>query len=98
MKYLLAAVLTIGLLSGCSQKVPEVHQTPILHPSWPDPIKPWTGKWQVVEVDGRPFVGMPFSESQDFRIWLNDVLRYTKDANSMICYYRTDLKEPKCTK
>lgn len=96
MKRLAAAVLTIGLLAGCSSGVPELPQQQTLHPSWPDQIKPWNGKWTIVEVDGKAFVGMPWEESQEFRIWLNDVLRYTKDANGMICYYRSELKEPKC--
>lgn len=96
MKLLVAVILSIGLLSGCSQKSPELPQPTVVHPSWPDQIKPWNGHWTIVEVDGRPFVGMPYSDSQEFRIWLNDVLRYTKDANGMICYYRSELKEPKC--
>ena len=96
MKSLVAAVITIGLLSGCSQSVPEVPRDNTLHPSWPDPIKPYTGKWQVKIIDDRPWVGMPFDESQEFRIWLNDVNRWAKDANGMICYYRKDLNETRC--
>ena len=39
---------------------------------------------------------MPFEDSQEFRIWLNDVKRYVHDQKTMICYYRQELKEDKC--
>ncbi|QQG32245.1 o-spanin [Citrobacter phage CkP1] len=89
------AVLTIMLIAGCSSK-PLVVPKPIIHPNWPDPIAEYSGNWQVKTIDGKAWVGMPFEESQEFRIWLNDVSRYVKDANGMICYYRKDLKEQRC--
>ncbi|BBC78291.1 Rz-like spanin [Escherichia phage EcS1] len=93
----LAICLSIFLV-GCSQSVPELQPVQRVDPSWPDPIKPWTGQWQVKVIDGVAFVGMPYNESQEFRVWLNDVNRYVKDANGVICYYRAPLKEVKCEK
>jgi type IV pilus biogenesis protein CpaD/CtpE len=90
------AVLTVVLMTGCTSPSPDV--TTHVHPSWPDPISKYDGKWQVKVIDGKPWVGMEFGDSQEFRVWLNDVSRYIKDANGMICYYRKDLKEPRCIK
>ena len=96
MKRILGLIVITALLAGCNSTAPVKQETPILHPTWPDQIRPWTGKWQVKVIDGQAWVGMPFEESQNFRGWLNDVMRYVKDANGTICYYRHDLKEPKC--
>lgn len=95
MKRSLLVMGIISLLAGCSSSAPDV---PVLHPEWPDPIQKWEGHWEVKVIDGKAWVGMPFEESQEYRIWMNDILRYTKDANGMICYYRSDLKEPRCVK
>ncbi|AHY25471.1 hypothetical protein PS2_232 [Serratia phage PS2] len=81
------------LLAGCAAPQEPVHR---LDPSWPDPIESYKAEWKVIVIDGQPFVGMPYNESQELRIWLDDVKRYIKDANGMICYYRSTLKEPRC--
>ena len=98
MKSKLLVVCLISLLFGCAQRAPEVSDTKPVHPSWPDKIKPWEGHWEVKVIDSKAWVGMSFEDSQEFRIWLNDVSRYVKDANGMICYYRSDLKEQRCMK
>lgn len=82
------------LLSACAGTPKEIPHR--IDPSWPDQIQSYKAEWKVIIVDGQPFVGMPFEDSQEFRIWLDDVKRYVKDANSMICYYRNTLKEPRC--
>ncbi|QFR56174.1 putative O-spanin [Serratia phage Muldoon] len=79
-------------LAGCATSEPP-HR---LDPTWPDPIASYKAEWKVFVIDGQAYVGMPFDESQEFRIWLDDVKRYVKDANGMICYYRSSLKEPRC--
>ncbi|UYE94937.1 hypothetical protein [Escherichia phage vB_EcoM-pJBB] len=92
---LTAVVLSIGLLVGCTQDV-LVSPKETLHPSWPTPISEYNQKWQVKVINGNPWVGMPFEDSQEFRIWLNDVKRYVHDQKTMLCYYRSGLKEEKC--
>ncbi|QPI13889.1 outer membrane lipoprotein Rz1 [Serratia phage 4S] len=89
MKYLIGLVL---LLTACAPKV----DTHAVDPSWPAPIMPYQAKWEVHVINGVPFVGMPFDESQKFRIFMDDTVRYVKDANDVICYYRSHLEEPKC--
>ncbi|AWD91978.1 Rz-like spanin [Enterobacteria phage vB_EcoM_IME341] len=88
-------VLSIGMLVGCAQDIPVVPKQQ-LHPSWPQPIAEHNVKWQVKVIDGKAWVGMPFEDSQEHRIWLNDVKRYVQDQKSMLCYYRSGLKEEKC--
>ncbi|AHJ86809.1 outer membrane lipoprotein [Salmonella phage STP4-a] len=88
-------IVSMALLIGCASK-PEAVPKPLIHPSWPEPISAWNGNWEVKVIDGEAWVGMPFAESQEMRIWLNDVSRYVKDANATICYYRKDLNEERC--
>ncbi|ABI95043.1 Rz-like spanin [Enterobacteria phage RB68] len=93
-----AVILSIGLLVGCSTKPLEVKKETV-HPNWPVQIKSYDEaklSWQVKVIDGKAWVGMPFEDSQEFRIWLNDVKRYVHDQKTMICYYRQELKEDKC--
>lgn len=89
------AILSIGLLIGCAQKTSDVPKEQ-LHPQWPESIAQYEAQWQVKVIDGKPWVGMPFEESQELRIWLNDVKRYVHDQKSVICYYRIPLKEERC--
>lgn len=90
MKYL--ALISVLLLGACTN-VPE---RPLVDPSWPTPIAEYKAEWKVIVVDGKAFVGMPFDESQEFRIWLDDIGRYVKDSNGVICFYREHLNEAKC--
>lgn len=98
MKRIASAICLSVLLAGCSQALPGPTKVEKIHPSWPDPIKAYDGKWQVKVIDGKAWVGMPFEESQKYRSWLDDVGRYVHDSNDVICYYRSELKEPKCIK
>lgn len=96
MKKLLLAMVCGLALVGCT----TTHQTVVQQksdPAWPDPIQPYQeNSFKVIEQGGKIWVGMPFEDSQNFRIWLNDIQRYVKDQNSMICYYRSHLKESRC--
>lgn len=84
------------ILSGCSTAKSVVIQQKS-DPAWPDTIQPYTpDKFKVIQQGNSVFVGMSFDDSQNFRIWLNDVQRYVKDQNSMLCYYRSHLKESRC--
>lgn len=93
-----AAVCLSVLLVGCTQPLPQATKVEKMHPSWPDPIKSYEGKWEVKVIDGKAWVGMPFEDSQKYRSWMDDIHRYIQDSNGVICYYRSELKEPKCIK
>lgn len=97
MKRLIPAVCLSMLLVGCNQEPRVASEAVRVDVAWPNPIGELASEWEVVSVNGQPYVGMPFEQFQTgFRPWLNDVKRYMKDSKSMICYYRTPLNEPKC--
>lgn len=98
MKLIVSALCLSVLLSGCSQAPSEPIKVEKIHPSWPDPIKAYDSKWEVKVIDGKAWVGMPFEESQKYRSWMDDIGRYVHDSNGVICYYRSELKEPRCLK
>ncbi|WJZ28122.1 Rz-like spanin [Serratia phage 92A1] len=91
MKKLLIGLLSLALV-GCAQEP----QKPSVDPLWPKPIKTYSTEWKVIVVDGSAYMALPYAESQEFRIWLEDIHRYVQQSNDMICYYRAPLKEAKC--
>lgn len=91
MKWLIP-LLALSLVACATKSIDK----PVINPTWPDSIKEYKANWEVKVIDGKPFVGMSFEDSQEFRIWLDDVLRYTKEANNMVCFYRAPLKEKRC--
>lgn len=96
MKKLAFALILGTMLAGCAQQQPTLVQQKA-DPAWPDPIQAYKeNSFKVINQDGKIWVGMSFDDSQNFRIWLNDIQRYVKDQDSMICYYRSQLKESRC--
>ena len=91
MKKLIVGLLAFALV-GCAQE-PLKHT---VDPSWPKPIKTYSTEWKVIVVDGSAYMALPYGESQEFRIWLEDIKRYVSESNDMICYYRAPLKEARC--
>lgn len=90
-------ILPILFLVGCTTAPVDVPKSTI-HPNWPAPVKEFHTEWKVIDVDGKPFVALPYEDSQYFRIWGEEVKRYILQSNNMICYYRKDLNEPRCQK
>lgn len=96
MKKLALLLLSGIMLSGCVTHQPTLIQQKA-DPTWPDPIQQYqVNSFKVINQNGKLWVGMSFDDSQNFRIWLNDIKRYVKDQDSMICYYRSQLKENRC--
>ncbi len=90
-------------LFGCSlfQSKPEpepVKPSVILnHPRLPTPVSTYKVNWKVMpQEDGKVYVGLSYDDSLVMRAMLEDLVRYTRDANSVICFYRKDLHEPRC--
>lgn len=94
-------VLVLMLLSGCASDPITVVSDPkrIIHPELPAPIDPYKFDWKVVVLeDGKTvIVGLDYDESVDFKIFLEDIKRYIKQSNTILCSYRRDLNEPQCT-
>lgn len=88
--------MCLVFLCSCATKEKVVQSETLIHPTWPTPINPYTFNWKVIPVDDKVYVGLEYAESLEFRIFLEDVKRYVKESNSMICFYREDLKEKRC--
>lgn len=79
------------LITGCTTSPLAPPGPQIQHNvSWPDPIQPYNTKWVSTTINDDVYVAMKYTDSVDFRIWLADVLRYTKDLKTMVCYYRPE--------
>lgn len=94
MKIILASIVL--LLTACTTTQVQQHNKQDI--SWPDPIQPLNVKWIVKQdQDHTVYIAQTVEDSANTRIWLNDILRYTKDLQQMVCYYKTN-PDPKCTK
>lgn len=70
----------------------------IIHPTLPNSISSYRFDWVVVVDQDKPIVGLEYNQSIDFRLFMEDMKRYIKEQNEIICYYRVDLKESRCKK
>lgn len=87
--------LVLAFLLGCQRQI--VNSDVVIHPDWPQSIQSYQFDWTVVEVDGKIVVGLEYDDSLEFRLLLEDIKRYMKDTTAMICFYRKDLQELRCT-
>lgn len=82
-------------LFGCSPIQPK--QETIIHPEWPKPIQPYSFDWKVVVIDNKTaIIGLDYDQSLEFRLFLEDYKRYTKESNEIICFYRKSLNDKRC--
>lgn len=76
---------------GCSNKVP--HDS---HPALPDPISPYTFHWKVIPLEDHVYVGLTYDESLRLKVLMEDMTRYMRDSNAVMCFYRKELNEFRC--
>lgn len=80
-------------LFGCaSEPVPE----PISHPALPTPISPYTFHWKVIPLEDHVYVGLTYDESLRLKVLMEDMTRYMRDSNAVMCFYRKELNEIRC--
>lgn len=99
---ILQALIVCGFalfLAGCSAN--EVKSTgrgmdQIIHPDLPRPVDPYRFDWVVIEDQDKPYVALTFDDSLKFRQYLEDILRYIRDSNEVICYYREGQDDDIC--
>jgi hypothetical protein len=94
----LVLIFTLTLTAcGTTTQIVEAPKT-INHPEWPTPVMPYKFDWKVITVDDEVYVGLEYNQSVEFRVFMEDIKRYIKESNGMICFYRTDLLEQRCFK
>lgn len=90
---------TVISLYGCSTHVPvsETEKPFTMHPTMPKPVTPRNVKFEVVAVeDEKPYVRMNMADYQKLGVYMEDVLRYVRNINGVVCFYRHDLNENFC--
>jgi hypothetical protein len=89
-------------LAGCfgSTTKPPVETAPVIvHQARPAPIQRYDFRWHVVPTEDKGvIVGLEYNDSLEFRLFLEDVYRYNRDTNELLCFYRKDLNEDMCKK
>lgn len=99
MRKLYSLIFVTLFLVGCASKPVLIPTEPkrIIHPELPSPVNPYKFDWRVVVIDERTvIVGLDYDDSIDFKIFLEDVKRYMKETNVILCSYRRELNEPRC--
>ncbi|MNO96577.1 hypothetical protein D3C76_882530 [compost metagenome] len=84
---MVAAVLA---MFGCSS-TPDPS-----HPALPTPISPYTFHWKVLVQEDHVYVALTYDESLRLKVLMEDMTRYMRDSNAVMCFYRKDLNEYRC--
>lgn len=95
-------LFAIIALAGCAERkeyVPmELEQPKPVHPEWVrSPAKCVTPQYNVAASGAGSIVTMPYKEYINSQACNRDVLRYISGLTSMVCFYRQDLKEKRCS-
>lgn len=99
MRHIVTMMIVISLLYGCStppKKEIVVDQIPTLHPSLPEPVVPRKVKFEVVSEGDQSYVRMDLNNYKRLGIYMEDMLRYIRNTNGVVCHYRHDLNEDFC--
>lgn len=89
----------VVLLSACGSypTQPQSTESTIIHPELPQPVAPYQFDWNIIEHEDKPYVALTFDDSLVFRQYLEDILRYIRESNDLLCYYREGNGDPICT-
>lgn len=96
------AVFFIALLSGCiNDSVKpnndiELDKSVLVHPELPTPVSNYKLDWKVLVLKDDVYIALNYNDSLEMRKLLEDMKRYIKESNNIMCYYRKDLKEDFC--
>ena len=92
--------LVIVTLPGCgilSFFTNEETETEVLvHPELPRPVQNQTTDWIIIENEEGVFVAAPYQQFLNHLEGQEDILRYIRQINSTVCYYRKELEEEFC--
>lgn len=76
---------------GCANEPPSMS-----HPALPAPISPYTFHWKVIPLEDHVYVGLTYDESLRLKVLMEDMTRYMRDSNAVMCFYRNELNEFRC--
>lgn len=86
------------MLAGCwnTKEQVEPPRDTLVHPAYPSPVQPYTFNWVVVPLEKEVIVGLEYNQSLEFRLFLEDMKRYIREQNEMLCFYRHEIEDPRC--
>lgn len=91
---ILVSLSGCGFLSIFSKDVPDPQIT--IHPELPRPVQSQQVDWIIIEQDDGVYVGTSYQQFLNHLESEEDKLRYIRQINKSICYYRQDLEEEFC--
>lgn len=93
-KRIIIIVSVTLLISGCclfqDKDEPATEEITQSHPQLPTPVRFRQYNWVVVEVDGQRYISLPYNDFIDYLSDQQDVLRYIRESNAIICFYRDE--------
>lgn len=96
----LAVLFSAVILTGCANEVKPVdvplEPLPTAHVNWPTPLTPCQINLAVMANGDSANVVIPYQDYLTLRACDADKNRYISNMNSMTCFYRKDLNEPRC--
>jgi hypothetical protein len=95
-KKLLWVLAACVMLTGCPGTLPVAPPATISHPALPSPVGKYKLKWKVIPQGDHVYVALTYDESLQLKLMIEDLLRYSRESNSVMCYYRRELAEPRC--
>ena len=98
-RIILVLTLTI-FLSGCGILSfftnDDVETDVVVHPELPRPVQNQNTDWIIIEDDEAIFVAAPYQQFLNHLESEEDKLRYIRQINKTVCFYRTELEEEFC--
>ena len=95
-KKLLFVLAACVMLTGCPGTFPTAPPANLSHPALPGPVGKYNLHWKVIPQKDFVYVALTYDESLQLKLMIEDLLRYSRESNSVMCYYRRELAESRC--
>lgn len=101
----LLILMTLTIV-GCAVKTTDPKPMQVMHPSRPNPVNMTPVVWRALVPQTKEDLTATNDYSYMCLDWsgyltmgqnMQSMLRYIKDENALLCYYRKDLNEIQCT-
>lgn len=94
-KYLWVTFFCV-MMMGCASKPIVEPSATISHPALPGPVGKYNLHWKVIPQKDFVYVALTYDESLQLKLMIEDLLRYSRESNTVMCSYRRELAEPRC--